>query len=369
LVSSAVVSAVIGLALQDVLGNVVAGVALHVGKPFKVGDWVKVSDQVGAVVQTSWRSTTISTLDGDFVIIPNGSIAKAEIVNFSAPNPQHAEHARVGTRYEVPPNSAKKAMIEAALQTQGVVPEPRPKVRLIEFGDFSINYDMKYWIDDFSQHDDIRDAVMSSIWYHFRRQGIGIPFPIRDVNLFTVTTQEREKEEAKRIAGLMRLLEAVDIFSPLSSEERLQVAQGVQTHRYAPGERIVRQGDEGDSFFIIGSGQVEVSAQDQTGSQGVLARLGPGKFFGEMSLLTGERRSATVTAVQDTEVGVIDKDNFARVLTANPDIAQTLSEILERRLAEIAAKMADLEKERSDRRLATESRGSLLKRIRSFFRL
>jgi small-conductance mechanosensitive channel/CRP-like cAMP-binding protein len=369
LVSSAVVSAVIGLALQDVLGNIVAGVALHVGKPFKVGDWVQVTDQTGAVVQMSWRATTIRTLDGDFVIIPNGSISKEEIVNYSAPNPRHALYVEVGTRYELAPNMVKDTMVEAALQTWGVLPEPKPRVWVTEYGDFAINYKMKYWIDDFPRHPDIGDQIMTRIWYLFRRRGVGIPFPIRDVNLYTVTPEVQERERNESVTGVQKVLAKVEILSPLSEEERRQLAEGALVQRYAKGEDIVLQGEGGDSFFVLTSGLVEVSTADGAGVRAVLAQLGEGSFFGEMSLLTGEKRTATVTALKDTDVIVIDKANFAQVITNNPAIAKSLSEILERRLAEIAAKMSELEKERPMKKAAVESGSSLLKRIRSFFRL
>ena len=369
LVSSAVVSAVIGLALQDVLGNVVAGVALHVGKPFKVGDWVMVSEQVGAVIQTSWRATTIRTLEGDYVVLPNGSIAREKIINYSDPNPRHAEFAEVGARYEHPPNLVKEAMIQAARGTEGVLPEPHPRVWVMAYGDFSINYKMKYWIDNFPVHPDIRDRVMSNIWYQFRRRGIGIPFPIRDVNLFTVTPEEREKEQQERMAGIIRSLEGVDLFSPLSGEERERIARRALIHRYAAGEDIVRQDEEGDSFFIITSGTVEISKTDGSGRKGILARLESGAFFGEMSLLTGEKRTATVTALEDTDVIVINKACMALILEGNPSIAQDLSRKLEHRLADTTEKMAELEKESAKTGRDEEKRKHLLRRIRIFFHL
>ena len=147
------------------------------------------------------------------------------------------------------------------------------------------------------------------------------------------------------------------------------MAEGARVHQYAVGESIVRQGEEGDSFFVITSGGVEVSGSDETGASVILAQLGGGDFFGEMSLLTGERRSATVKALEDTMTIVVDKANFAQVITANPSIAQSLSEILERRLTNTAAKMAKLESTRPKEKSAVASRDSLLKRIRSFFRL
>jgi small-conductance mechanosensitive channel/CRP-like cAMP-binding protein len=369
LVSSAVVSAVIGLALQDALGNVVAGVALHVGKPFKVGDWVSVSDQVGTVIQTSWRATTIRTLEGDYVVLPNGNIARDKIINYSDPNPRHAEFAMVGARYEHPPNVVKEAMIQAAQSSEGVLPEPHPRVWVMEYGDFSIQYKMKYWIENYPLHPDIRDRVMSNIWYQFRRRSIGIPFPIRDVNLFTVTPEQREEEESRRIATIKKHLDQVELFSPLDSEERGRIAHGALVQRYAAGEDIVRQNEEGESFFIITSGEVEISKTDPSGRKGTLARIGPGGFFGEMSLLTGEKRTATVTAVEDTDVVVINKACMASVLEANPAVAQSLSQILERRLGETAEKMAELEKETAETAKDAERSTRLLRRIRTFFHL
>jgi small-conductance mechanosensitive channel/CRP-like cAMP-binding protein len=369
LVSSAVVSAVIGLALQDVLGNVVAGVALHVGRPFKVGDWVMVSDQTGTVIQTSWRATTIRTLEGDYVVLPNGSIAREKIINYSDPNPRHAEFAEVGARYEHPPNLVKEAMVRAAQETKGVLPEPHPRVRVTAYGDFSIQYQMKYWIDNFALHQDIRDQVMSNIWYQFRRRGIGIPFPIRDVNLFTVTPEHRKKEHEEQIAGIVENLDRVELFSPLSAEERQQLARGALVQRYAAGEDIVQQGEEGESFFIITAGSVEVSKTDSAGRRKALAQLSAGSFFGEMSLLTGEQRTATVAAVVDTDVIVIDKLCMAGILQSNPSMAQAFSEILERRMADTSEKMAELEKETAALAPDDERRKRLLRRIRTFFHL
>jgi len=189
------------------------------------------------------------------------------------------------------------------------------------------------------------------------------------VNLFTVSPEVQERGRVERVASILEVLKRVEILKPLSGEEMKRLAEGARAHRYALGEPIVRQGEEGDSFFVITSGRVEVSASDETGARAVLAQLGGGDFFGEMSLLTGERRSATVTALEDTEMIVVDKANFAQVITANPSIAQSLSEILERRLIENAAKMAELERARPKEKSAVESRDSLLKRIRSFFRL
>jgi small-conductance mechanosensitive channel/CRP-like cAMP-binding protein len=369
LVSSAVVSAVIGLALQDVLGNVVAGVALHVGKPFKVGDWVQVSDQRGAVIQTSWRATTIRTLEGDYVVLPNGNIAREKIINYSDPNPRHAEFAEVGARYEHPPNLVKEAMIQAARGTEGVLPEPHPRVWVMAYGDFSIQYKMKYWIDNFPTHPDIRDRVMSNIWYQFRRRGIGIPFPIRDVNLFTVTPEQKEKERTEQVAGIMKKLDRVDLFSPLSEEERKRIAERAAIQRYAAGENIVRQDEEGDSFFIITSGEVEITKTGSSGRSTSLTRLESGAYFGEMSLLTGEKRTATVTALEDTDVIDINKACMAEVLEANPSIAEALSRKLEHRLTDTSEKMAELAKETATKERDEEKGKHLLKRIRTFFHL
>lgn len=366
--TSAAVTLVVGLALRDLLSNLFSGITLNMEKPFKRGDWVMAGSQVGEVVNTTWRATRIKTLDGDFVIIPNSTISREQIVNYHAPSKLHARHLKVGVSYEVPPNKVKDVMVHAALETDGVLRRHSPVVWLTDFGDFSITYELKFWIDNYKLYNEIEDELLTRIWYAFRRSGIQIPFPIRNVYMRSVSKKEEETQRKRGIAERIDAMKSIEILKPLSKEELWKLASKLETHYYGKGEFLVRQGESGDSFFIISEGRVEVSVEDERGESSIVAYLESGGFFGEGCLLTGEERSATVTAVEDTAVIVIDKSSFAHILRQKPSICTNLSEILERRLRELAEKRAALEKV-PEEEIGVDSSSVILKKMKDFFGL
>jgi CRP-like cAMP-binding protein len=238
----------------------------------------------------------------------------------------------------------------------------------VAYADFSINYDVKFYISDFAHLEDIQSRAMYLIWYYFKRAGIIIPFPVRDVTMKQIT---REDEEAKRrveIEDIVRSLSRIEIFHPLSKEELASVASNLGEKIYAAGEVLFRQGEEGDTFYIIRDGKVAISVSDAEGRSTVVAHLSKGVFFGEMSLLTGEKRTATVTAEVDTTVLALSKAIFAEVLEANAQIAEGLAKVLEKRQRENLEKMAKT-KELSQDKLDATSSQTILRKIKSFFGL
>ena len=362
LATSAIGTAIIGLALQDVLGNVIAGVALQAERPFKVGDWVLIGDVMGCVVEMNWRATKVHTLDWDYVTIPNSTVARDRIRNFHEPTRAEARHLHVGVEYGAAPAFVKSVVMEATLGADGVLHEPKPRIRLVNYGDFAITYEIKFWIDRFIDHDDIQDAVMTRIWYLFKRNNITIPFPIRNVyhdpgaQKFLAETLVPGSDEVTAI------LNQVPLLGSLSGEERATVSNRLRVALYTAGETLVKQTDAGDSFMIIARGEVSVRVNGHE-----VARLHDRHHFGEMSLLTGELRNATVVALRDTYVLIIDRDCFETVLKANPAVAETLSKDLERIVAE------NLEKLKAqgvaDQKAKPTSAHSLLNRVKRFFGL
>lgn len=364
--TSAAVTLVVGLALQDLLSNLFAGITLNMERPFQIGDWVMAGSQIGEVANVTWRATRIRTMDGDYVVIPNSKISKEEIINYHAPTRVHARHLSVGVSYDAPPNRVKDVVVDAALETKGVLSSPSPLVRLVDFGDFAITYEVKFWIDDYKSHKEIEDEVQTRIWYAFRRNGIQIPFPIRNVYMRSISTEEEETKRDMMVAERVAAMKPVEILKPLTKEELWRLASKVKTECYGKGEVLARQGDSGDSFLIIKGGKVQVLVRDGRGRSSVVSHLETGDFFGEGSLLTGEPRSATVTAVEDTEVIVIDKSNFADILTRKPSICTELSKILEGRLRELVKTRAALEKV-PEEEIKVESCSVILKKIKNFF--
>jgi len=366
--SSIVIGYIVGNATQDTLGNLIAGLALNTERPFAIGDWVTIGGNTGVIVDMTWRATRLRTKSNDFIVIPNGMIAKEPIVNYSQPSRSHARILRIGTSYDAPPNKVRKVVLEALKNVPEVQQDPAPVVRLVTYAGSSIDYDIRFFISDFAHYEDIQSRVMYLIWYFFKRENIVIPFPIRDVTMKEITRDEQELERRAEVEDIVRALSKIEIFHPLSKEELASVASNLREQIFASGEVLVRQGEEGDTFYILRDGKVAVSVNDAEGRATVVAHLGKGAFFGEMSLLTGETRTATITAETDTTVLALSKAIFAEVLESNAQIAEALAKVLERRQRENLEKMAKT-KELSQDKLDATSSQTILRKIKSFFGL
>ncbi|HKY59767.1 MAG TPA: cyclic nucleotide-binding domain-containing protein, partial [Gemmatimonadota bacterium] len=321
--TAGVLSIVIGLALQDTLGNVFSGLAIQTERSFNVGDWVRFGDLEGVVVDVSWRATKLRTRQNDLVIIPNTQISKDVLINYSAPTRVHAIQQEIGVHYRHPPAGVIAAIEEAADQTDGILKRPRVDVRTFHYGDFAITYQVKYWIKDYADLEDIRNAFMTRIWYAFRRNDIEIPFPIRNVFLQQVTQESLQAESERREERIFRYLRRVEVFGALSEQEARELAGRTRVEQYFRGETVIRQGTAGDSLYIIDDGLVEVIVSHNGRSES-LAQLGPRSFFGEMALLTGEERTATVVTLAPTDFIVVDREAFRETLERNPPIAEKI---------------------------------------------
>jgi small-conductance mechanosensitive channel len=367
LVTSTVISAVIGLSLQDILGNIFAGLALQIERPYNVNDWVSVSGYEGRVVERNWRTLTLLTRENHVVNIPNATVSKEPVANYTKNDPLEMGHAVVGVAYDHPPGVVKDVIIKAVRETKGVQSDPCPDVLVKEFADFSIVYDVRYWIRDYRRKPQIDDAVKCRIWYSLHRAGLKIPFPVRDVIVHTLPPDHDARIREKLHREIAEELRRLDLFSPLSDEQIEELASSSAKLRYAEGETLVRQGTPGDSLYLIRSGRAEVEVSGAGGSRATVAELGPGDFFGEMSLLTGEPRSATVVATEETEVVVVDRDGLAPILASDLGIVDQLSEHLEERRSELEDSLADLSTRTARAGKAEQRKEDLLSRIRGFF--
>lgn len=357
LATTAVGAVVIGLALQDTLGNLFAGLAIQIEKPFRVGDWVTIGGQDGLVSEITWRATKMRTKAGNFVIVPNSALAKDTITNFCEPTRSLRLEVEVGASYDVPPNVVK-AVIAGAIRDASLVSHERtPEVLLVNFGDSALIYRVRFWIADFEADERAKDQVRSLIYYAFKRHGLTIPFHIE----VQMSTQEAGLVPPSAAVGA-EALARVPMFAPLSEAERSQVLSIAKPVLFAAGESIVRQGDAGRSLFAIVRGEAAVTV---AGTQPEVARLRAGDVLGEMSLLTGEARNASVTAVTDCELLEIDADGFRGVVLANPGMLETVTSVTSARQTEL-----DRHREAHTTTGSTaEARQSLLKRVRQFLRL
>ena len=228
--TSAVVGAVVGLALQDSLGNLFAGIALHTEAPFRVGDWVKVGDRDGKVEQISWRATRLRTWDGDTLTVPNNEVARHGILNYSLPKAPHSRVLSIGVSYHTPPNKVVSVLEGLLAQVQGLVPDPAPGVRVVHYDESAIRYEVRYWIPAYEDYRRIESEIHRLAWYHFRRHGIEIPFPSRNVYIHQAGTTEGAESPITR---LQRALHGIDLFRTLSDAELQAAAARFRPLHYA----------------------------------------------------------------------------------------------------------------------------------------
>ncbi|HYY97311.1 MAG TPA: mechanosensitive ion channel family protein [Pyrinomonadaceae bacterium] len=354
---SALLGVILGLALQDTLGNLFAGISLHADKPFQVGDVITVGRNTGVLMASTWRAVKIKTFSNHIVLVSNSVIAKESIEVC----PQNGSNARVvtfGAAYTDSPVKVIHVVREAVRECDNVIRYMTPNVRIRNLGDSAVEYEVKYWLIDYSRYNDTDALIRQRIWYAFRRNGLTFAFPTRTLYMEQTPGRDGEGRDAETLA---ELLSAMDIFSPLTAKELNALASNARGRVFAPGETIIRAGDSGSSMFVVSRGSVDVRV-DSNGTSRVVKRLTEGDFFGEMGLFTGEPRTANVIAADETEVLEIGHDAMKGLFENNPDLVEALSHTINERRAGLAA--------RSDAPASEqETPAGLLSRIKHFFRL
>lgn len=358
-------SIVLGLALQNTLDNVMAGIAVLFERPFEVGDWIKVGDTHGQVLEMNWRSVRVRTRTMDLIVVPNSSVGKETLTNYSRPTRIHGESHMLGFSYDDPPNKCKRILMQVALSTRGVLANPAPAVRTVKYGDFTIDYQVRFFLDDYDRVLEINDEFMTKVWYAAKRNKLTIPFPIQT----TFEHRIRGEPPHERHGHPSEALTKVPVFVPLSNEELEALGRNAVRQDYGRGERVVHQGDTGDSLYLIQDGNAVVSIRDEHGGEREVARLSRGEFFGEMAVLTGEVRTASVSAVDDLSVLVVYKEALQDMLQKRPALAQEMAEIMAARKQGLRA-IQDMRTAPPEQRARIQSgAGELLKGIKRFFGL
>ena len=235
-------------------------------------------------------------------------------------------------------------MRESVRETDNVSQKIRPVVRIRDFGDSSVDFEVKYWLEDYARFNDTDALVRQRIWYAFRRAGINFAFPTRSVQI-----ERKSKSDVMRADGseFIDRLNAVDIFAPLSQEETARLAKNSVRRVFAPGETVIRAGDEGSSMFVVHEGRVSVQISDN-GKPRTVNVLNEGDFFGEMALFTGEPRTASIVAVEETEVLEIGFQAMKHLFDTNPDLVESLSHTIAERRAELKARSEDVEQDEDE---------------------
>ncbi len=343
---STIIGIVVGLALQDTLGNLFAGIALQADKPFQIGDVINIQNKgTGVVESISWRGVKIRTFQNKLILVSNSVISK-EFIEVAPKENLNARIVFFNTLYSASPTKTSQLIRDTVRQVENVSPKIRPIVRIRNLGDSGIDWEVKFWLEDYSKYNDTDALVRQRIWYAFQRENIHFAFPTR--TLF-IEDQSLEPNFTESVNEIFMRLSDVEIFAPLNDEETQKLAEKCEAKIFSPNEPIVRKGQEGKSMFVVHRGSVKIQILEN-GVPKTVATLQEGDIFGEMGLFTGEPRSATVVAAEETEVLEIKHTAVKPLFKKNPHLMEALSETIAERKAMLASaneekKEVEVEKE------------------------
>jgi small-conductance mechanosensitive channel/CRP-like cAMP-binding protein len=367
LTTSAVLTAVIGLALQNTIANLFAGLALSIERRLTIGDWIRIDDKLGRVREITWRATSLHTKDGNLLVVPNARLMTSDVLNYSKPTAATRLVVPLSVAYRHPPGEVQRVLVGALRGVPGVLEQPAPDCFPVEFGDSAVVYALRFWTTDYDRSEPIEGEVRARVWYALERAAMEIPLPYRTIIDATPTAEARAAGAAREEAQKAEAVAAVDLFRALSADEHRQLAAAMRAVRFAANEAIIHEGDDGDSMYLVARGRVSVLV-GLDGARREIATLGPGEFFGEMSLVTGERRQATCVATGEVECWVLDQAAVRPLLAARPEMADELSAVLAARQEELDGEREGLSDQLRGRQPRMQ-RGALLRRIRSFFQI
>jgi small-conductance mechanosensitive channel len=348
-------AAALALGLQDQLGNLFAGLAIQIERPFRVGHWISLTNYEGRVVEVTWRATKVRTKAGNLVIIPNSTVGREAITNYSEPTAPTRQYVEVGATYAAAPNDVRDALTVAMGRVPRVLKNPPADVVISDFGGSAIVYRARFWLVEFELDESIRHDVRSAIYYEFHRRGIEIPWPIQ----IQYERHEHVPDADTRRQVLAEVMAKVPVFAALPADAHHALADSATERLFADGEAIVREGEAGGSMFIIRRGRVAITVgQDHR----EVAVTEAGGYFGEMSLLTGDPRTATVIARGDCTVLEITAGAFRAYVQSRPEVIDHLAEAA-------AARRRTLDQSRATATPHAVEHTSLVHRMRRFFGL
>lgn len=373
--TSAVATGLIVFSLQESLANILGGLVLQIDETLSVGDWIKIDQTSGKVKEITWRHVAIESRNWDTIIIPNSVIIKSQVLIQGQRSGQPIQERRwvyFNVDFRMPPTEVIRVATDALIYApvEGSAVDPPPNVVLMGFKESYCSYAARYWLTDLAKDDPTDSLVRCRIYFALQRAGI--PLSVPALTTFVETKdQERaklhhEREISERLTALD--LARVELFREMNDEERRKLAERLRFAPFMKGELMTRQGAEAHWLYILIKGSGEVIVSTEGGVHKTVAVLHAGDFFGEMSMLTGEPRSASLKALEDAECYRLDRQSFADILRGRPEIASYLSQLLARRKVEIEAIRHDLDAE-ARAELMKHQQQSIFDKIHALFGL
>ncbi len=334
LATSGVIAMIVGLAIQINISNIFSGIAINVERPFRVGDWVKIGNFTeGKVTDINWRTTRLKTRDDTILNIPNSQASESPIENFSRPNRWYWKYYTIHVDPSHPPERVKKILLDAAMVTEGVTNASTRFLGLTagmtgQSESWAANYLISTLVEDYGKKFAHNEAVWLNVWTHLKAAGIKHVMERQEVQMYF---QGMKKSKSVKTTKTLALLQDLYVFEPFSSEDKLSLSKKMQSHHFRTGQVVVEQGKAGDSMFVIAEGVVSVTVKIGDKPPQQVATLGTGNFFGELAMLTGQMRGATVTALTKTHLYEITKADIFPLFEKNKNLIGPISDVMAKR--------------------------------------
>jgi len=363
--TSGVFAIILGLALQSTLADVFSGIALNVSRVYEVGDWIVLSDGTeGRVIETTWRSTHLLNASNDLVVLPNSSLAKAQLTNLSSPNRSHGVKLRVRVVPTMTPSTISELMRTVLLSSNSIMATPTPSVDIKSLDAQAVELELSFRVKDFATAAAAKHEVFDLIYRHTRAAGLVLAQP-KEAAASVVISQPQHLGAAAPTprATALRLVDAVPLFASLTEEEKAALADTMTRKTWRKGEVLAAQGSKLNSLIVIRTG-VAVVSRHEADTEIELSRLAPGDYFGEGGLFAGTGEMGTVRALTFVVAYEVGQAAMAKLMHDRPGIAEEISLTLTRR-----AKLGTSGQAGTDGTGTPPSLSALVARMRQLFGL
>ncbi|MEN3374064.1 mechanosensitive ion channel family protein [Dechloromonas sp. ZS-1] len=372
--TSAVITAVLAFAMQDTLGNLLGGLALQMDNSLEIGDWIRIDDLSGQVTDIQWRYTALLTRNGERVVVPNSQLMKGRyyvLCDKHQANPTWRRSISFNIDFSTPPGRIIQ-LIEADLAAASI-PQvavfPAPNCVLLDFGPGYAHYALRYWLTDPRLDDPTDSAVRTHILATLQRNGIRLATDDHTIHLVEETAAHKAEVQQREMQRRLKAIASMELFARLSDSEKEYLASRLVHAPFATGDIITRQGAVAHWLYIMVEGEAEAWWQPPTGPRRLLEKRGPGSVFGEIGLMTGAPRRATVIATCDVQAYRLDKAALQHILEQRPEFADTVSTILVQRLQRFAELERSYFEEQDVEAQKPPGSAAIGLRIREFFGL
>lgn len=372
--TSAILTAVIAISMQDTLGNLLGGLALQMDNSLEIGDWIKIDDLSGQVTDIQWRFTAIVTRNGEKAVVPNSQLMKGRyyvLCDKHSSNPNWRRNIDFNIDLAIPPGRLIQ-MIETdimAATIPNVATSPPPSCVLMSFGPGYAHYVLRYWLQNPKLDDPTDSDVRTHVLATLQRNNIRLATDDHTIHLVKEGAAHQEAVQNRELKRRLQAINSIELFARLSDTEKLHLAENLINAPFARGDIITRQGAIAHWLYIVVNGEAEAWWQPPEGPRRLLEKRGPGSVFGEIGLMTGASRRATVIASSEMEAYRLNKDGFQEIIHQRPELADMLSDILERRLQRFAELEQGYHEGRNENAQHVPGSAAIGQKIREFFGL